>query len=107
MTWQAIFLINPFLALPAIWIALRHVPESYDTEAPPGIDWVGSLLAFGGLGSIAFGLIALPDRDAGDVSLVAYFAVGHRPGRSQGDRATARVKKCSTPENWHSNSAIQ
>jgi hypothetical protein len=21
--------------------------------------------------------------------------------------ATARVKKCSTPENWHSNSAIQ
>lgn len=76
MTWQAIFLINPFLALPAIWIALRHVPESYDPEAPPGIDWVGSLLAFGGLGSVAFGLIALPDRDAGDVSLVAYFAVG-------------------------------
>ena len=71
MTWQAIFLINPFLALPAIWIALRHVPESYDPEAPPGIDWVGSLLAFGGLGSVAFGLIALPDRDAGDVSPAA------------------------------------
>lgn len=76
MTWQAIFLINPFLALPTIWIALRHVPESYDPEAPPGIDWVGSLLVFGGLGSVAFGLIALPDRDARDVSLVAYFAVG-------------------------------
>jgi hypothetical protein len=57
--------------LPAIWIALRHVPESYDPEAPPGIDWVGSLLAFGGLGSVAFGLIALPDRDAGDVSPAA------------------------------------
>jgi EmrB/QacA subfamily drug resistance transporter len=75
LTWQAIFLINPFLALPAIWIALRHVPESYDPDAPPGIDWVGSLLAFGGLGSVAFGLIALP-RDAAAVSLVAYFAVG-------------------------------
>jgi MFS family permease len=55
---------------------LRHVPERYDPDAPPGIDWVGSLLAFGGLGSVAFGLIALPDRDARDVSLVSYFAVG-------------------------------
>ena len=59
-TWQAIFLINPFLAGPAIWIAWRHLPESYDPEAPPGIDWLGALLAFGGLGGVAFGLIALP-----------------------------------------------
>jgi hypothetical protein len=50
IAWQAIFLINPFIALPAIWIALRHVPESYDPEAPPGIDWVGAMLAFGGSG---------------------------------------------------------
>ena len=76
IAWQAIFLINPVLALPAIWIALRHVPESFDPEAPPRIDWMGSLLAFGGLGGVALGLIALPDRDARDVSLVAYFALG-------------------------------
>jgi len=63
-TWQAIFLINPFLAGPAIWIAWRHLPESYDPEAPPGIDWLGALLAFGGLGGVAFGLIALPNRGA-------------------------------------------
>ena len=37
---------------------------------------MGSLLAFGGLGGVALGLIALPDRDARDVSLVAYFALG-------------------------------
>ena len=76
LAWQAIFLINPFLALPAIWIALRHVPESRDPEAPPGIDWLGSLLALGGLGSIAFALIDLPQRDTRDISLVAFFAVG-------------------------------
>lgn len=76
LAWQAIFLINPFLALPAIWIALRHVPESRDPEAPPGIDWLGSLLALGGLGSIAFALIDLPERDTRDMSLVAYFALG-------------------------------
>ena len=76
LTWQAIFLINPFLAVPAIWIAWRHLPESYDPGAPPGIDWLGSLLAFGGLGGVAFGLIALPDAGARDVSVVAAPAVG-------------------------------
>src|SRR6266850_7685250 len=76
LTWQAIFLINPFLAAPAIWIALRHLPESYDPEAPPGIDWLGSLLAFGGLGGVAFGLIALPDAGARDVSVLVSLAVG-------------------------------
>jgi EmrB/QacA subfamily drug resistance transporter len=75
-TWQAIFLINPFLAGPALWIAWRHLPESYDPEAPPGIDWLGALLAFGGLGGVAFGLIALPDRSAWDVSVLVSLAVG-------------------------------
>src|SRR6476646_6965099 len=75
-TWQAIFLINPFLAGPAIWIAWRHLPESYDPEAPPGIDWLGALLAFGGLGGVAFGLIALPNRGAWDVSVLVSLAVG-------------------------------
>src|SRR6266852_6096994 len=75
-TWQAIFLINPFLAGPAIWIAWLHLPESYDPEAPPGIDWLGALLAFGGLGGAAFGLIALPDRGAWDVSVLVSLAVG-------------------------------
>jgi EmrB/QacA subfamily drug resistance transporter len=76
IVWQAIFLINPFLALPAIWIALRHVPESRDPEASPGLDWLGSLLAFGGLGILAFGLIALPEPDTRAASLVVYFAAG-------------------------------
>jgi len=57
-TWRWIFLINPFVALPAIWIALRYVPESHDSESKPGLDWVGALLAFAGLGSLVFGLIA-------------------------------------------------
>ena len=32
-SWRWIFLINPLLALPTIWIAYRHVPESRDPEA--------------------------------------------------------------------------
>jgi EmrB/QacA subfamily drug resistance transporter len=59
-TWRWIFLINPFLALPTIWIALLHLPESRDANAEGGLDWCGSLFAFLSLGSLAFGLISAP-----------------------------------------------
>jgi hypothetical protein len=62
--------------MPVIWIAWRHLPESYDPAAPPGIDWLGSLLAFGGLGGIAFGLIALPEAGAQDTSGFIVLALG-------------------------------
>src|ERR1700689_2925285 len=60
VTWRWIFLINPFLALPTIWIAPPHVPESRDVQATGGLDWRGSILAFTGLGSLAYGLISAP-----------------------------------------------
>jgi EmrB/QacA subfamily drug resistance transporter len=59
-TWRWIFLINPLLALPTIWIALYHLPESRDAEAKGGLDWRGSILAFVALGCLAFGLISAP-----------------------------------------------
>lgn len=60
-SWRVIFLINPLLAIPTLWIALRRVPESRDPDAPSGIDWPGALLAFAGLGSLVYGLIAASD----------------------------------------------
>jgi EmrB/QacA subfamily drug resistance transporter len=57
-SWRAIFLINPLLALPTLWITLRRVPESRDPNAAPGVDWPGALLAFAGLGGLVYGLIA-------------------------------------------------
>jgi len=59
-TWRWIFLVNPVLALPAIWIALGKVPDSRNLEAKGGLDWRGSLLALVSLGSLAFGLISAP-----------------------------------------------
>ncbi len=76
LAWQAIFLINPFLAVAALWIAWRHVPESHDPQAPQGIDALGSLLAFGGLGGVTFALIALPDRGVRDIPFVVSLAAG-------------------------------
>jgi len=60
-SWRMIFLVNPLLAAPALWIALRRVPESRDPDAPDGVDWLGSLLAFAGLGILVYGLIASSD----------------------------------------------
>jgi EmrB/QacA subfamily drug resistance transporter len=76
LAWQVIFFINPFLGIAALWIAWRHLPESTDPDAPPGIDWPGAVLAFAGLGSLAFGLIALPDAGLGDPTVAATLAVG-------------------------------
>ena len=56
-SWRTIFLINPLLAVAALWIAARQLPESRDPEAPAGLDWRGALLVFAGLGALVYGLI--------------------------------------------------
>ena len=60
VSWRWIFLINPVLALPTLWIALNKVSESRDPEATGGLDWRGALLVLLGLGSLAFGLMSAP-----------------------------------------------
>ena len=57
-SWRVIFLINPVVAAPTLWITLRRVPESRNPNAPPGVDWRGAILAVIGLGALVYGLIA-------------------------------------------------
>jgi EmrB/QacA subfamily drug resistance transporter len=59
-SWRWIFLINPLIALAAIWIAVYRVPESRDPDAKPGLDWLGTLLVLLGLGGVAYGLMQSP-----------------------------------------------
>jgi EmrB/QacA subfamily drug resistance transporter len=59
-SWRWIFLINPLLALPTLWIAYYHIPESRDPDAKSGLDWRGTILVLLGLGGLAYGLIASP-----------------------------------------------
>ena len=75
-SWRWIFLINPLLVLPTIWIVFEHVPESRDPESRGGLDWTGAILALIGLGGICFGLIAAPDFGWTDVRVVAPLASG-------------------------------
>jgi EmrB/QacA subfamily drug resistance transporter len=73
--WRVIFLINPLLAIPTLWIALTRVPESRDPNAPPVIDWRGALLALAGLGCLVYALIS-SSQLGWKHSAVTVFAVG-------------------------------
>ena len=44
-TWRAVFLINLPLAVLVVVVALRHVPETRDPDAAPGLDVPGTVLA--------------------------------------------------------------
>lgn len=75
-SWRVIFLINPVIAIPTLWIAVRQVPESRNPDAPPGVDWRGALLAVLGLGSLAYGLIASSTLGWNHVAVVGSLSVG-------------------------------
>jgi multidrug resistance protein len=76
VSWRAIFLINPLVAAPTLWIAFRHVPESRDLGSAEGLDWRGALLAFGTLGFLVYGLIAASHSGWADGTVVGTHAVG-------------------------------
>jgi EmrB/QacA subfamily drug resistance transporter len=86
--WRAVFLINLPLAVLVVVLALRHVPESRDTESLPGLDISGTALAVLGLAGLTYSLTGLSQRGAapdliivlavGVVALVAFVLVERR-----------------------------
>jgi EmrB/QacA subfamily drug resistance transporter len=83
-SWRWIFWFNVPIAVVIVLMALRHVPESRDPEAPPSYDLVGSLLAVGGLGGLTYALIetgtpaATAAGVAGAAALVGFLLVQAR-----------------------------
>ena len=57
VSWRAIFFINVPLALVALSITLRRVPESRAKLENPELDWRGALLAVAGLAALTLSLI--------------------------------------------------
>jgi EmrB/QacA subfamily drug resistance transporter len=76
VTWRAIFLINPLVSLFAVWVALRHVPESRDPQSIGGLDWIGSVLVLFGLAGVVFGLIEASTAGWTDRRVIAPLAAG-------------------------------
>ena len=88
-SWRWIFLINLPISLFVVVVAARHVPESFDPDAPRQVDGWGALLVAGGLGGLSWGLIAAGEQGwksvgvwvslvAGAASLVAFVVVERR-----------------------------
>jgi EmrB/QacA subfamily drug resistance transporter len=74
VSWRAVFLINLPVAVVVVLVAVRHVPESRDVEAPPGLDVVGAVLCAVGLAGVTWALIeeALPAGVLGVACLLAF-----------------------------------
>lgn len=55
--WRVAFLINVPLLTIAVWVALRHIEESRDSETAGRFDWLGAIVAALAVGGLSFGLI--------------------------------------------------
>ncbi|MGQ0572829.1 MAG: MFS transporter [Pseudonocardia sp.] len=87
-SWRLVFLINLPLAVVVVVVAWRHVPESRDADAPPGLDLSGAALAAAGLGALTWSLTGLGAQGptppllaglaAGIVALAAFVVVERR-----------------------------
>jgi EmrB/QacA subfamily drug resistance transporter len=68
-SWRAVFLVNLPLAAVVVVIALRHVPETRDRAAAPGLDVPGTVLAVVALGALTWSLTELGAQGAAPVPL--------------------------------------
>ena len=73
--WPAIFLLNVPVALAAIGLAWRYVPESANEERSPP-DWPGALIATLGLGALTWGLTAWSASDRASGPVLAAIVAG-------------------------------
>jgi EmrB/QacA subfamily drug resistance transporter len=76
VTWRAIFFINLPCAAVVLLIASRHMPESADPRAAPGLDWPGAALVTLGLAGIAFALIEAGARGWRDPAVLGAALLG-------------------------------
>ena len=76
LSWRAVFFINLPVAVAAVGIALRHVPESHGGEADAAIDWQGGVLASLGLFGIAYGASAASGARWGDAAVYGPMLAG-------------------------------
>jgi EmrB/QacA subfamily drug resistance transporter len=74
-SWRLVFLINVPLAVLVIAVALRHVPESRNTDAAGGLDIAGAITAAAGLAGLTYGFTAWPALGASP-AVIAALALG-------------------------------
>ena len=70
-SWRLIFLINVPLAIAAVAVTLRYVPETRNSESAGGIDVAGAVLTVVGLAGLSWALIESGERGATAATLTA------------------------------------
>ncbi len=78
VTWRLVFLVNLPVALLVVLVAVRHVPESRDEQAPRRLDLAGAACCVTGLAGTTYALIEAPGRGltAGPVLVAGAVAGG-------------------------------
>jgi EmrB/QacA subfamily drug resistance transporter len=69
-SWRWIFLLNLPFTVTALWAAIRHVPESRDPRAAPGVDFPGATLAALGLAGVIYALTEAQDAGWADSAVL-------------------------------------
>jgi EmrB/QacA subfamily drug resistance transporter len=75
-SWRAAFWINLPLAVIALYLTWRFVPESRDEGAEGPIDWLGAALAVLAFGALTFGLSAISEGQVSALLIAAVIIVG-------------------------------
>jgi EmrB/QacA subfamily drug resistance transporter len=75
-SWRWIFVINVPLGAVVLWLTSRHIPESRDPDAAPGVDVPGAVTAVLALSGLVFGLIDGPSLGWGSPLVVGALVAG-------------------------------
>lgn len=73
-SWRTIFFVNVPVAAVALALAVLRVPGTNGEAGGARVDWRGGLLATAGLGALAYGLTAAPDRGWADPAVIGALA---------------------------------
>ncbi|HEX2264368.1 MAG TPA: MFS transporter, partial [Pseudonocardiaceae bacterium] len=76
LDWRAVFLVNLPVAAFIVVVSLRHVPESLDTQSPPGLDVAGATLAAVGLAGVTYALTSLGEGGSGGGGVIVSSVLG-------------------------------
>jgi EmrB/QacA subfamily drug resistance transporter len=76
LSWRAIFFINLPIALTALGLAIRAVPDSRAPDATAALDWPGAATAVAGLGALTYGLTIASTRGFSDAGVLASIGAG-------------------------------
>ena len=74
--WRGVFYINIPMAMIAVWVLYRRIPESRDEHASEGIDLVGSIVGTMGLAFLTYAFIEVPEHGFGGPIIPLFMVMG-------------------------------